>query len=48
MTSTGLNEKSLISAGLVKGIDYETVLVNQKSHAGYYPGSVPITLKLIF
>lgn len=46
--STGLNEKSLISAGLVKGIDYETVLVNQKSHAGYYPGSVPITLKLIF
>lgn len=33
---------------MVKGKDYETVLVNQKSHAGYYPGSVPITLKLIF
>jgi hypothetical protein len=41
--STGENEKSLQKRGLVRGKDYETVLVNQNSHAGYYPGAVPLT-----
>lgn len=38
---TGVNEKTLRSMGKVKGTDYETVLINQKSHAGYYPGRFP-------
>ena len=46
--STGVNEKTLIRRGLVKGRDYETVLITQNSHAGYYPGAVPLTLKLLF
>ena len=45
---TGVNEKTLKSMGKVKGTDYETVLINQKSHAGYYPGAVSLILKLIF
>lgn len=45
---TGVNEKTLHSMGKVKGVDYETVLISQKSHAGYYPGAVPLMLKLIF
>ncbi|MEA4947338.1 MAG: FAD-dependent oxidoreductase [Oscillospiraceae bacterium] len=46
--STGENEKSLQKRGLVRGRDYESVLVTQNSHAGYYPGAVPLTLKLLF
>lgn len=46
--SVGLNEKQLIAAGKEKNKDYYTVLINQKSHAGYYPGAAPITLKMIF
>lgn len=46
--STGINEKQLKAMGKVKGEDYLTALINQKSHAGYYPGATPITLKLIF
>jgi NADPH-dependent 2,4-dienoyl-CoA reductase/sulfur reductase-like enzyme/peroxiredoxin family protein/TusA-related sulfurtransferase/rhodanese-related sulfurtransferase len=46
--AVGLNEKSLNASGKKKGEDYEIVLVNQKSHAGYYPGATPITMKLIF
>ena len=34
--------------GKKKGTDYETVLICQKSHAGYYPGAVTLFLKLIF
>lgn len=45
---TGVNEKTLKAMGKVKGTDYETVLINQKSHAGYYPGAVPLILKMIF
>ena len=48
VASVGLNEKQLNQAGKVKHEDYETVLINQKSHAGYYPGSSMMTLKLIF
>lgn len=46
--SVGVNEKMLTALGKKKGVDYETVLINQKSHAGYYPGSVPLSLKMIF
>ena len=46
--STGQNEKTLIRRGLVKGVDYESVLITQNSHAGYYPGAVPMFLKLLF
>ncbi|MCR5665593.1 MAG: FAD-dependent oxidoreductase [Eubacterium sp.] len=46
--STGANEKVLAAKGYEKGKDYETVLITQNSHAGYYPGAKPLYLKLIF
>ena len=46
--STGSNEKTLIRRGLEKGKDYETLIITQNSHAGYYPGATPMTLKLLF
>lgn len=46
--SVGLNEKQLRAMGKEKDRDYHTVLINQKSHAGYYPGATPITLKMLF
>ena len=46
--STGANEKKLQSRGLVKGRDYETVIITQNSHAGYYPGASQILMKLLF
>jgi len=44
----GMNEKTLKTIGKEKGKDYYTIIINQKSHAGYYPGATPITLKMIF
>ena len=46
--STGSNEKTLQKRGLSKGRDYETIIVTQNDHAGYYPGALPMVLKLIF
>lgn len=46
--STGQNEKTLVKKGLVKGKDFETLIITQNSHASYYPGAVPMNLKLIF
>lgn len=46
--SVGVNEKALKAAGRVKGVDYETVIVTQKSHAGYYPLAAPLIIKLLF
>lgn len=46
--ATGVNEKTLRGLGLAKGKDYEVALITQKSHAGYYPMAIPLTLKLIF
>lgn len=46
--TTGANEKTLVRRGLVKGKDYESIIITQNSHAGYYPGAVPLTLKLLF
>ncbi len=41
---TGANERTLKK----KGIPYKSVIIHPSSHADYYPGSVPITLKVIF
>ena len=46
--ATGANEKLLKKQGLVKGQDYETLIITQNSHAGYYPSATPLTLKLLF
>ena len=40
---SGLHEKEL--AGL--GIDYATARIESRTHAGYYPGVGPITVKLL-
>lgn len=44
VASTGNNEKTLRRLG----IPYEVVHIHPSSHAGYYPGAAPISLKLIF
>ncbi|MEN6578511.1 MAG: FAD-dependent oxidoreductase [Phycisphaerales bacterium] len=41
---TGLSEKALKKAGLA----YEKVYVHPASHAGYYPGAMQMSLKLLF
>ncbi|MFQ6793399.1 MAG: FAD-dependent oxidoreductase [Thomasclavelia sp.] len=46
--STGLNEKQLQANGLKRHQDYQVVLIEQKSHAGYYPGATPLVLKVIY
>jgi len=48
VAATGLNEKTLKAGGKELNRDYFISLINQKSHAGYYPGATPLTLKLIF
>ncbi|WP_025026113.1 CoA-disulfide reductase [Caldalkalibacillus mannanilyticus] len=44
VAATGNNEKTLKRAGT----PYEVVHIHPNSHAGYYPGAAPLTLKLIF
>ncbi|HWR23103.1 MAG TPA: DsrE/DsrF/DrsH-like family protein [Feifaniaceae bacterium] len=46
--ATGASEKLLNKRGMVKGKDYESVIIMQNSHAGYYPGASLMTLKLLF
>ena len=41
---TGANERTLQRLNL----PYKTVIIHPVSHASYYPGAVPMTLKLIF
>lgn len=41
---TGSNERSLIK----KGIEYEKSITHSASHAGYYPGAIPMAIKLLF
>lgn len=48
VASTGASEKSLNRAGKVYGKDYLYTIVHPMSHAGYYPGATPMTIKLIF
>lgn len=44
VASTGWNEKRLKTAGK----EFEAVHVHPSSHAGYYPGATPVSLKLLF
>ena len=48
VAATGLNEKQLQAMGKIRHQDYECVMINQKSHAGYYPEATPMNFKLIF
>ncbi len=48
VANTGLNEKALNKMGKVYGKDYFVTIIQPKSHAGYYPGAFPMTLKVIF
>jgi NADPH-dependent 2,4-dienoyl-CoA reductase/sulfur reductase-like enzyme/peroxiredoxin family protein/rhodanese-related sulfurtransferase/TusA-related sulfurtransferase len=48
VASTGHNEKTLKRNGKVYGKDYKTIIIHSKSHAGYYPGAMPMTLKMIY
>jgi CoA-disulfide reductase len=48
VASTGANEKTLKRWGKEEGKDYLKAIISQKSHAGYYPGSSELILKLIF
>ncbi len=48
VASTGANEKTLKKRGMEKGKDYESLIITQNSHAGYYPGATPMTLKILF
>lgn len=44
-SSTGHNEKALARMGKT---NYKAIHIHPGSHAGYYPGAFPISLKLIF
>lgn len=46
--ATGMNERTLIARGMVRGKDYESVILSQHSHAKYYPGHSMLFLKLLF
>ncbi|MDI9505731.1 MAG: FAD-dependent oxidoreductase [Bacillota bacterium] len=46
--STGANEKTLLNRGYKRGVEYESLIITQNSHASYYPGAAPMTLKLLF
>ena len=41
-------DKSEELLNYLKGKDYESVTIVQNSHAGYYPGALPMPLKLLF
>ncbi len=41
---TGLSEKALARSEM----NYEKIYIHAASHAGYYPGAAPISLKLLF
>lgn len=46
--ATGVNERTLTARGMVRGKDYESVILTQHSHAKYYPGYSMLFLKLLF
>ncbi|NYB75863.1 DsrE/DsrF/DrsH-like family protein [Sedimentibacter hydroxybenzoicus DSM 7310] len=48
VASTGANEKTLDRMGMLEGKDYYTATISQKSHAGYYPESTELILKMVF
>ena len=44
MAMTGVNEKTLKESG----VDYDVVYAHPNHHVGYYPGAVPLYMKLLF
>ena len=44
VANTGLSEKAASAAGY----RYESVVLSPGSHAGYYPGATPMTMKVVF
>lgn len=46
--AAGENEKSLQARGLVRWRDYGIALIHPSSHASYYPGARPMSIKLLF
>jgi len=48
VSSTGLNEKTLKGLGKKYNEDYLVAYAHNNNHAGYYPGSSKINMKLIF
>ncbi|MCL6614214.1 MAG: DsrE/DsrF/DrsH-like family protein [Firmicutes bacterium] len=44
VASVGLNERAAAAAGL----PFAAAIVHPNAHAGYYPGAMPLTLKLLF
>ncbi len=48
VASTGVNEKTLQRHGKHPGTDYRSAIVHPASHANYYPGAKPLSIKLLF
>lgn len=48
VANTGLNENNLRAAGKKINQDYKVTVIHPLAHAGYYPGGLPLTLKLVF
>ncbi|RBP64463.1 NADPH-dependent 2,4-dienoyl-CoA reductase/sulfur reductase-like enzyme [Alkalibaculum bacchi] len=48
ISSTGTNEKTLMKLGKSYGRDYQSIYLHPVNHAGYYPGSQVIHMKLIY
>ncbi|HHU12651.1 MAG TPA: FAD-dependent oxidoreductase, partial [Clostridiaceae bacterium] len=48
VAGVGMNEKALARAGYTYKKDYYVSIIHPMSHAGYYPGALPMTLKLIY
>lgn len=48
VASTGVNEKTLIRLGKEYKKDYNIALIHVNSNAEYYPGALPMTIKLLF
>lgn len=48
VANTGTNEKTLKRLGKEYKKDYLVSFIHVKSHAGYYPKAMPMTIKLIF
>lgn len=48
VANTGTNEKTLNRLGKEYKKDYFIALIHSNSNAGYYPGALPMTIKLIY
>ena len=48
VASTGLTEKQLIGGGQKINQDYKITMIHPLSNAGYYPGGMPLSMKMIF